>query len=115
MMILAQLVEDSPFFSTSLGMMVAWFLFVMGGITIFSAGVLAIRTLWRTWQGGRDVLAENYRKDRLLDQILASEGWPNGATNILESHKDIYSKVASVEAKVDALTEAVQSLTDRPA
>lgn len=78
-------------------------LWTCGLIAALAAALKGLSVIWR-------VFVEGARRARVIDELTDEEGWPNGASSLKESHRDIYNRVAAVDLKVDELRSAVEQV-----
>jgi hypothetical protein len=83
-------------------LVIAW----MGLIVAVAAALKAMQLLL-------NAALETARRARVLDDLTDEEGWPNGATTLKESHRDLYEKVSLIDLKVSEMQRAIEAIVER--
>lgn len=87
----------------------------LAAVVALAAAVRGIVYLYARWEGGVDWLVERRRRREILGELLAPDGWPNGAESLQASHRDLYDRVAGIDRNLIELTRAVEEvLVDYP-
>lgn len=84
-------------------------------IAVMVAGIAALRKLvqWaiaaNRWGMGRFKVRQH--REAVIDDIVSTEGWPNGASSMKEALRDMYDRQTSQHAAITTLTASVDNLT----
>lgn len=94
---------DPVTFPNSMG---EWVVTALGTGTAFIAFFKGI-----AWAMSR--VLEGSRRLSVLDEITDREGWPNGASSLKESHRDIYEKAQDTYRRVAKVEERIATTQQR--